>query len=197
MNTANRVTFMRVWLSPILFIVFFLPRWFSVPVIPVIAAIVIIFATIEFSDLFDGKIARKRNQVSDFGKALDPFSDSLSRLTYFLCFVAEGYMPVWIFVLVLYRDLIVSFMRQIMAQSGTIMPSRMSGKIKAWVYCVTGIVGMLYHFTVLLGVVLYVPYPCIVIMYSLFGLSGLTAIWTLYDYAVVFMNRKGKNSELS
>lgn len=197
MNTANKITFMRVWFSPLLFIVYFLPQWTSAPVIPIIVALVIIFAAIELSDLFDGKVARKLNQTTDLGKMLDPFGDSVSRLTYFLCFTVMGYMPAWIFVLVLYRDLCVSFIRQLMAQRGTVMPSRMSGKIKAWVYCVTGIVGMLYYFTILLDVAAHVPYVCLVIMYVLFGLTALTAIWTLYDYTSVLIKNKGNNNELS
>ncbi len=81
---------MRVVLSPVFFVVYFMPQWFNFTAVPVIAALTLIFTAIEVSDLIDGKVARKLNQVSDLGKLLDPFGDSLSRLTYFLCFTVSG-----------------------------------------------------------------------------------------------------------
>ena len=193
MNTANKITFLRVWLSPVFFVLFFLPVWTSFPVYVAIPLMVVTFAAIELSDLFDGKVARRLNQVSDFGKALDPFGDSISRITYFFCFTVSGYMPAWIFILILYRDMSVSFIRQLAAQKGTVMPSRMSGKIKAWVYAVAGIVGTLYHFGVLLGAGTFVPFLSLtslgmfiwvfaIIMNTLFFLASATAVWTLADY---------------
>lgn len=182
MNTANKITFLRVILSPVFFIVFFLPKWTNIHPAPIIVLLVLIFAAIELSDLFDGKIARSLNQVSDFGKLLDPFSDSISRLTYFLCFTAAGYMPVWLFVPILYRDLAVGFIRQLMAVQGVSMPARKSGKIKAVVYAVTGIAGTLYYFAILLGAEQTLPFVLTALLYALFVLTALTAVWTLADY---------------
>lgn len=187
MTLANKLTFSRVILSPVFFIVFFLPKWIDVPAVLIIVLLVFIFAFIELSDLFDGKVARKRNEVSDLGKLLDPFSDSISRLTYFLCFTIEGYMPSWLFMPVLYRDLAVGFIRQLMAVQGVSMPARYSGKVKAVVYMVTGIVGTLYYFTILLGVSDGVPLPCLVLMYTLFAVTAATAVWTLIDYTTVIV----------
>lgn len=189
MTMANKITLLRVILSPVFFLIFFLPTWFSVPPVLIIVLLVCIFAVIELSDLFDGKIARKYNEVSDLGKLLDPFSDSFSRLTYFFCFTVAGFMPSWLFLPVLYRDLVVGFIRQLMAREGLSMPARKSGKIKAWVYAITGIVGTLYYFTVLLDMSERVPYACVVTMYALFGITALTAIWTMLDYASVIASK--------
>ena len=182
MNTANKITFLRVLLSPVFFILFFLPLWTPFPVYIAIPLLVVSFATIELSDLFDGRVARKLNQVSDLGKVLDPFGDSISRITYFFCFTISAYMPAWVFILILYRDMSVSFMRQLAAQKGIVMPSRMSGKIKAWVYALAGIVGTLYHFAVLLDIVSLVPRAFTATMNALFFLAAATAVWTLVDY---------------
>ena len=96
-------------------------------------------------------------------------------------------MPSWLFMPVLYRDLAVGFIRQLMAVQGVSMPARHSGKVKAIVYMVTGIVGTLYYFTILLGVSDAVPLPCIILMYTLFAVTALTAVWTLIDYAMVII----------
>jgi len=182
MNTANKITFLRVLLSPVFFILFFLSLWTSFPVYIAIPLLAVCFATIELSDLFDGKVARRLNQVSELGKALDPFGDSISRLTYFFCFTISAYMPVWAFILILYRDISVSFIRQLAAQKGVVMPSRMSGKIKAWVYALAGTAGILYHFAILLNIDSLVPSAFKAAINALFFLAAAAAVWTLVDY---------------
>jgi len=184
MNAANKITFLRVLLSPVFFVLFFLPIWTPFPAYIAIPLIGVIFAIIEFSDLFDGKVARKLNQVTDLGKLLDPFGDSISRITYFFCFTISAYMPAWVFILILYRDMSVSFMRQLVAKEGIVMPSRMSGKIKAWVYALAGIAGTLYHFAVLLDAGAFVPWVFTAAMNALFFLAAATAVWTLVDYVL-------------
>ena len=182
MNTANKITFLRVLLSPVFFILFFLPLWTSFPAYIAVPLTGVTFAAIELSDLFDGIVARKLNQVSDLGKALDPFGDSISRITYFFCFTISAYMPAWVFILILYRDMSVSFIRQLAVQKGTVMPSRMSGKIKAWVYALAGIAGTLYHFAVISDTRALVPWGFTATMNALFFLAAAAAVWTLADY---------------
>ena len=63
------------------------------------------FGMIEVSDLLDGHFARARGQESELGKVLDPFADSLARLTYFICFTGSSLMPLWVLLLLVYRDL--------------------------------------------------------------------------------------------
>ncbi|MBD3321435.1 MAG: hypothetical protein GF350_10115 [Chitinivibrionales bacterium] len=86
---------------------------------------------IELSDLFDGIVARARKEVTNFGKLVDPMSDSLSRQTVFISFLVCGIIPWWMFLVFLYRDSIMSTMRIMIAYSGTVQAAKISGKIKA------------------------------------------------------------------
>ena len=115
---------------------------------------------------------------TDLGKILDPFADSLSRLTYFFCYALAGIMPVWIFILILYRDLSVAFIRQYASKEGIVMGSRLSGKLKAWIYAFGGAAGLVWmSFNgQTLGVVR-------IVATVVFGLCGLVAIWSFGDYA--------------
>ncbi len=86
----------------------------------------------ELSDAFDGYLARKYNQVTDFGKILDPMADSIARLSYFLTFTSEPVkLPIELIFIFLYRDSVVSTLRTICAFKGYALAARTSGKIKA------------------------------------------------------------------
>ncbi len=191
MSLPNLITFSRILLSPVFFCVFYIPRWFEADSLASLLVLWLLFGIIELTDLLDGKIARKLDQTTETGKLLDPFADSLSRLTYFLCFAIAGIMEVWIFLILLYRDLSVSFVRLMMARKGTVMSARLSGKIKAWVYAISGIVG--------LGMLtlreLKIPVRGMdvseMITYGFFALSAAVALWTLGDYLrILFPSQK-------
>lgn len=86
---------------------------------------------IELSDAFDGIIARKRGEVTAFGKIFDPTCDSISRQTIICTFMATDIIPLWMFLIFLYRDAILSFLRVMCAIDGTVMAAKAAGKIKA------------------------------------------------------------------
>ncbi len=101
---------------------------------------------IELSDAFDGIVARARNEVTSFGKIFDPICDSLSRQTIFLSFMIVGIIPMWMFLIYLYRDGLMSFIRVMAASSGNVLAARPSGKLKAifqaiGTFLVLGIIG--------------------------------------------------------
>jgi len=96
-------------------------RWISL-------ALVITF---EVTDLLDGFVARRYQQISQLGKILDPLADSVSRFTVFLGFLALDYASVWAIALIFYRDSIVAFVRILAASQGEIVAARLSGKFKA------------------------------------------------------------------
>jgi len=131
-NIANAVTLLRVFLV--------LPFWiaFGLPGLgPAIAATTCAFF-IELSDLLDGTVARKLGVVSDVGKLLDPAADSFSRLSVFLALAthpapgpAEPWFPAWGVAILLFRDVAVSFLRQVSASKGVVVAARLSGKVKA------------------------------------------------------------------
>ncbi len=102
----------------------------------------------ELSDFLDGYIARKFDQQSDFGRFIDPVSDSIYRLSVFLAFFFNDWMPVWMFILIYARDLVVPYLRTFTIQSGHSLPVRWSGKLKAVVQGASqiGVVAILSNF---------------------------------------------------
>ena len=94
-----------------------------------IAFVLMVFA--EVTDGLDGYVARRSGQVSAVGKILDPMADSLYRMAVFTAFAANGWLPIWMFIVLMYRDIGVSYIRIIMQQSAETMGARSSGKWKA------------------------------------------------------------------
>ncbi|OGC10420.1 CDP-diacylglycerol--glycerol-3-phosphate 3-phosphatidyltransferase [candidate division KSB1 bacterium RBG_16_48_16] len=131
MKTPNIMTLTRILISPFFIFFFVMDRPWSVLVCIVLAAV------IETSDFLDGKIARKYAQISDFGKLMDPFADSISRFTIFLCFLSAGLAPVWLIAIFFYRDTLVTVVRLFSIKRGVVVAARQSGKTKAWVQAVS------------------------------------------------------------
>jgi CDP-diacylglycerol--glycerol-3-phosphate 3-phosphatidyltransferase len=147
MTVADKITTLRLILAPLFFIVYLVPVLFpagfangSLWTVPVLW---ILFIASEITDLIDGRVARKRREVSDFGKLFDPFADVLVRITYFLCFVVSGILPAALFLVVLYREFGIFFIRTLMMQKGVAMGARKGGKLKAVAYMAAGVVALL------------------------------------------------------
>ncbi len=145
MNVPNKITIARLMLTPLFFISFFLPIWIS-PSLSSLSALLmlVLWALIEVSDLADGIIARRYKLVTDLGKVLDPFSDTLARLTYFVCLISVSVMPVWVFIIIMYREFSIIFLRMLMMKTGKTVAANNWGKAKAVMYAISGIVGILY-----------------------------------------------------
>ena len=145
MNLANKLTFSRIIIAPLFFIIYLLPRFFPSMfingtgwTIPVLWSI---FFISEITDYFDGLAARKLNQSTDFGRLFDPFADTLVQLTYFLCFIIDGIwgggiIPVILFLIIIYREFGILFIRNLMLKKGITLGARMGGKIKTVAYIV-------------------------------------------------------------
>lgn len=129
----------RLVLAPVFFILYELAAH-GPPFL--LAGVALIFVLIEISDLLDGHAARSLKQESELGKVLDPFADSLSRLTYFVAFAGSGILPLWILLILIYRDISVAYIRVIISTRQVLMSARLSGKVKAWVYALAGIGGL-------------------------------------------------------
>jgi CDP-diacylglycerol--glycerol-3-phosphate 3-phosphatidyltransferase len=147
MTLADKVTAVRLVLAPCFFIVYIshiiVPFWVPAAspwTVPVLWGL---FFIIEITDLIDGKVARRRNEVSDFGKLFDPFADTLVWITFFLCFVADRILPVIFFLVIIYREFGIIFLRNLMLKKGIAMGARKGGKIKAFGYMFTGIAALL------------------------------------------------------
>lgn len=141
MSLPNKLTIVRLVLSPLLFIVFFIPVWSKAFAVGSVVLVWIIFLVIESTDVLDGHLARKWDQVSDIGKVLDPFADVVSRLTYFICFTGVGVMPIWVLAILVYREIAITFLRSLMFRRGVAVAANIWGKSKAVTYAVAGLAG--------------------------------------------------------
>src|SRR6056297_606087 len=144
MNLPNTITVVRIFLSPLFFVFFFLPQWTGWGELFSMAMIVVLFLGSELTDFLDGYFARRLDLVTDVGKVIDPFADVMRRLTYFFCFTLSGLMPAWIFLVVLYRELGITFLRMRLIGKGTAMAASLWGKAKAVTYALGGVLGIAY-----------------------------------------------------
>jgi CDP-diacylglycerol--glycerol-3-phosphate 3-phosphatidyltransferase len=192
MTLADKTTFSRLILAPFFFIVYFLPSWapslFPGGAVWTVPVLWVLFALSEITDMLDGMIARKRGEVSDFGKLFDPFADTLVQLTYFLCFVIDRIVPALLFLAVLYREYSILFIRNLMLKKGVAMGARMGGKIKTVAYIAALSLALLASSSLRLGLV-----PVYHTIFSraalaVFIFSVLLAVLSFADYLKVYRN---------
>jgi len=98
-----------------------------------------IFIAAGLTDIADGYIARRRNQVTDFGKLMDPLADKILVLAAMLWFLERGAIPAWVVLLVVVREFMVTALRLIAVDNGRVIAAAISGKIKTLVtmFCLT------------------------------------------------------------
>ncbi len=135
MNLPNRITLLRLPLAAVFFVFFFdqpLPYIFPslrpTPFHHTIALICFIIACV--SDWLDGHLARRTNQVTNFGKLWDPIADKILVTSAWVTLVANHAMPAWIVLVLLARDFSVSGLRMMAAQRGLTLSAERGGKIK-------------------------------------------------------------------
>jgi CDP-diacylglycerol--glycerol-3-phosphate 3-phosphatidyltransferase len=132
MNLANKLTIFRIILVPIMIIVTFfnIPGEFlGTPTVSWILNLIFIIASI--TDKLDGYIARSRNQVTTFGKFLDPIADKILVITAMIILVEMGKLPAWIPTIVVFREFIVSGYRLIAVEKGgKVIAASIWGKLK-------------------------------------------------------------------
>ena len=187
MSLADKFTLSRIAIAPVFFIIFQLPNLFPAKnMLWTIPALWLIGTFAELTDFFDGWAARKRGEISDFGKLFDPFADTLLHITFFLCFVMEGIFPAFLFLLVLYREFGVLFIRNLMMKKGISMGARIGGKIKTVTYVIAAIVAYTAVTIRRLGVSDRL-YPIIEnIALAIFVISVIISIVSFVDYALVY-----------
>ena len=124
MNLPNKLTLLRIILIPIFMVVLY---WgFSGANYVALA----IFIIASLTDMLDGKIARKYNLVTDFGKFADPLADKMLVTAAMLWFVEIGQMPAWALLIVIIREFAVSGLRMIASDKGRVIAAGWSGKVK-------------------------------------------------------------------
>ena len=130
MNLPNKLTMIRIFLVPVFVIFMMLPvgagRWLALAV----------FIIASLTDTADGKIARKYNLVTDFGKFMDPLADKLLVCAAMICLVSKGQLPAWVVVVIISREFIISGFRLIAVENGVVIAASWWGKIKTVVQMV-------------------------------------------------------------
>ncbi|MDE6386686.1 MAG: CDP-diacylglycerol--glycerol-3-phosphate 3-phosphatidyltransferase [Lachnospiraceae bacterium] len=125
MNLPNKLTMFRVILIPF-FVLFMLvdittvDKWIALAV----------FIVASLTDLLDGKIARKYNLVTNFGKFMDPLADKLLVCSALICLVALNKIPAWIVIIIIAREFIISGFRLIASDNGVVIAASYWGKFK-------------------------------------------------------------------
>lgn len=125
MNTPNKLTLLRVIMIPI-FIIFYLYE--ITPISNIIA--VLVFVAAFFTDWLDGFLARKTNQVTNFGKIMDPLADKVLVAAAMVCLNFSGIVNPWITIAVLAREFAVSGIRIAAAAEGNVVAASIWGKAK-------------------------------------------------------------------
>lgn len=120
-TTANKITIARVILIPVFLILAYAGQSLAALIVYIIACL---------SDMADGYIARHYNQITNFGKFMDPLADKVLVLAAMCFFVENGQMPGWAVVIVLFREFAVSGLRLIAVEQQRVIAAAWSGKIK-------------------------------------------------------------------
>lgn len=178
MNLANKITISRILMVP-LFLFFFLNDAFMYKEI-ISAAIFILAAS---TDGIDGYIARKRKQVTNFGKFMDPLADKLLVTAALISLVGTGALESWIAIVIIGREFIVTGFRLVAVNEGVVIAANFWGKIKT-VSQIIAIVALLLDklFTQTFGFVLNIYGMDIKFTTSLMWIAVIFTIYSGYDY---------------
>jgi len=132
MNLPNKLTVMRILLVPVLVIIAMIDfplKVYNIPLEYILVDIIFIIAAI--TDKVDGYLARKNNQVTTFGKFLDPIADKILVVSALIILVERGTIPAWIPIIIVFREFLVSGYRLIASQSnGKVIAANKWGKLK-------------------------------------------------------------------
>ena len=126
MNLPNKLTVLRVIMVPF-FVLFMLTdlggeagKWIAL----------VIFCLASLTDMLDGKIARARNLVTNFGKFMDPLADKLLVCSAMICLIPTGQLPAWVVIVIIAREFIIRGFRLVASDSGIVIAASYWGKFK-------------------------------------------------------------------
>jgi len=135
-NLPNYITLARIVVVPLLVVVLLTPeadRWFG---ISGYALAIALFLMAALTDIVDGHLARRRNQVSTLGKFLDPIADKLLISAALIVLVEKQLAPSWVVAIIIGREFVITGLRSVAASEGLIVEAQTSGKLKMWAQCV-------------------------------------------------------------
>ena len=191
MKTSNGFTLTRILFAPIFFILYFIPIWTEAFTKLSLLVAIPLLCFAEFTDFLDGHYARKHNEVSDFGKIFDPFADVILHMTTFASLMFStgslgGYTPVFVFILIMYREMGQTFLRMVAAKKGIAIAARKGGKIKTVSYVVSGFYALFLEALVRLDCVPECFGTLRIIAICLFVLSLILSYVSFTDYLIHF-----------
>lgn len=124
MNIANKLTISRIVLT-FVFMFFLFSKGLTYKILALA-----IFAAASITDFLDGWLAKKRNEVSDFGKLMDPIADKVLTLSAFLAFVEMKLIPAWIVVIIVFREFVITGLRLVALAKREVIEAETAGKHK-------------------------------------------------------------------
>ena len=164
-TTASKITMLRVAMIPVFLVLAYTDH-------RIIATVVFIIASL--SDLVDGYVARRYNQVSNFGKFMDPLADKILVLSAMCFLVEKGQMPGWVVAIILFREFAVSGLRLVAAEKQRVIAAAWSGKVKT----TCTMVGLCF-------MLVFTQYPWLNML-----VSAVILITTVYSGVEYFMKNK-------
>jgi len=138
MNTANKITILRILMIPIFMIVLMLDFAYN----DLIAALIFVIAAA--TDGVDGYVARKYNQITDFGKFIDPLADKLLVATALICLVDMGRIASYMAIIIIAREFIVTSLRIVAISKGVVIAAEMTGKIKTVIQIIATVIALMF-----------------------------------------------------
>jgi CDP-diacylglycerol--glycerol-3-phosphate 3-phosphatidyltransferase len=188
LNVPNVLTIARIFITPIFLAVILMD---TLPHKFLIACVIFLVGSI--TDAVDGHLARKNNQITNFGKFLDPIADKILTTSALLAFMSMGLCNIWIVMLVLTREFAIASVRMIAAAGGVVIPANIWGKIKTVSQMVFTILIMLLGETWEIisntNAVLFAKLPDLSLISN--GLLWITAILTVIS-GVIYLNDSKK-----
>lgn len=178
----NILSVSRIILSPLVIFLYF----YNSIITAILGLIFLII--LEITDALDGMIARKLNLVSDLGKVLDPFADTVFHITMFTIFLYEGSMPIWMFIISLYRDMFSMFIRILGSLRGFAVAAKFSGKLKTASRAAAVVIIFLIKVLKFTSIIDFLPFDMIT-YYSLLIVTIIT-IYSFFDYLPLIIGKK-------
>ena len=167
MNLPNKLTILRIIMIPFFVLLMLLDGGVN-QTYRYIAAVIFIEAS--FTDLLDGKIARKYNLVTNFGKFMEPLADKLLVCSGLICFVGLGQLPAWFVIIIISREFIISGFRLVASDNGVVIAASYWGKFKT-------------VSQMIMSVLLIVNIPALSILTTIFSVITLVlTVVSLIDY---------------
>ena len=181
MNLPNKLTLWRIILVPFFVAALLIPF----PLHTIVALVLFIAASI--TDMLDGRIARKRNLITDFGKFADPLADKILVLAALLCFVQNGWCDCIAVIIVLFREFTVTSNRLIAAAKGEVIAANIWGKVKTVTQMVAIITILVFRaaYDIIVPLLPQLPDSITAGINQWLFLGGETLIWISTVFAII------------